>query len=188
VELLFSEREGRERLPVGGLPDGVIAVTVPVRRDGQGRVPRNRRGQPNIEIVDLIADGPTSAYQPPSALDSQQLIFALEAGRRSWSTIVDYFGKDRALPASIALVRSGGIILRCAVDDVLDLTHPLSWQRSHSWSLMHIDILHDLRGRPDPDAVRRELVSLMAAVPELAAERTQLMGIAAGSALRMPPG
>jgi hypothetical protein len=40
VQLLFGEREGRERAPIGGLPDGVIAVTVPVRRDGNGSHPQ----------------------------------------------------------------------------------------------------------------------------------------------------
>jgi len=188
VQLLFSEREGRERVPIGGLPDGVIAVTVPVRRDGQGHVPRNRRGQLNIEVVDLIAEGATSAYEPPAMLDSRELIFALEAGRRGWATIVDYFGPSRAQAAAFALVRSGGVILRCAVDEVLDLSQPLSWRRSHSWSLMHIDILHDLRGRPDPDALRRELVKLMAVVPQLDAERALLSSVASGSPLRVPPG
>ncbi|MCK9921294.1 DUF2220 domain-containing protein [Frankia sp. AgPm24] len=187
MQLLFSEREGRERAPIGGLPDGIVAVTVPVRRDGKGYVPRNRRGQPNIDVVDLIAEGPTNAYEPPAVLDSRELIFALEAGRRGWATIVEYFGPSRAQEAAIALVRTGGVILRCAVDDVLDLAQPLSWRRSHSWSLMHIDILHDLRGRPDPDALRRELVKLMAVIPQLDAERALLEGVAPGSPLRVPP-
>ncbi|MBO3746150.1 hypothetical protein J5X84_08760 [Streptosporangiaceae bacterium NEAU-GS5] len=188
MQLLFSESEGRERAPIGGLPDGVIAVTVPVRRDGQGHVPRNRRGQLNIEVVDLIAEGATNAFEPPPTLDSRELIFALEAGRRSWATIVDYFGPSKAQAVAIALVRSGGVILRCAVDDVLDLAQPLSWRRSHSWSLMHIDILHDLRARPDPDALRWELVKLMAVIPQLDAERALLESIAHGSPLRVPPG
>jgi len=165
-----------------------MAVTVPVRRDGQGHVPRDRRGHLSIGFVDLIADGPTKAYEPPASLDSRELIFALEAGRRGWATIVDYFGPSRALPAALALVRGGGVILRCAVDEVLDLAQPLSWRRSHSWSLMHVDILHDLRGRPDPDALRRELIRLMAAVTQLDAERVLLEGVAPGSPLRVPAG
>lgn len=188
LHLLFGEREGRERTAVGGAPAGVMAVTVPVRRNGLGRVPRDRRGQPQIDVVDLVAEGPTNAYEPPDTLNSRELIFALEAGRRDWATVVDYFGADRAVQAAIALVVSGGVILRCAVDDELDLAQPLSWRRSHSWSLMHVDILHDLRGRPDPDELRQELTRMMAAVPELDSERTLLESVAPGSPLRVPSG
>ncbi|WP_327042837.1 DUF2220 domain-containing protein [Micromonospora ureilytica] len=188
MQLLFSERQGREPVPVGGLPQGVMAVTVPVRRDGRGHVPRNRHGEPNIEVVDLIAEGPSNAYEPPTALDARELIFALDAGRRDWTTIVDYFGQARAEEAAIALVVSGGVILRCAVDEDLDLAQPLGWRRSHSWSLMHVDILHDLRGRPDPDPLRHELIKLMAPISNLDGERVLLESISPGSPLRVPTG
>ncbi|GIH24610.1 hypothetical protein Aph01nite_29200 [Acrocarpospora phusangensis] len=188
MHLLFGEREGRERASIGGLPPGVVAVTVPVRRNGQGHLPRNKRGQPNIEIVDLVAEGPTSAYRPPETLDSRELIFALEAGRRDWATVVGYFGADRVSQKAIDLVVAGGVILRCAVDDDLDLAQPLSWRRSHSWSLMHVDVLHDLRGRPDPDALRGELIRKMMDVSELDGERTLLEAVASRSPLRVPNG
>lgn len=188
MQLLFSEREGRERAAIGGLPSGVMAVTVPVRRDGRGHLPRDRRGRPSIDVVDLIAEGPTSAYEPPATLETRELIFVLEAGRRNWATIVDYFGPSRAEQAAIALVRSGGVIVRCDVDDDLDLAQPLGWRRSHSWSLMHVDILHDLRGRPDPDSLRMELIKMMAPIPQLDAERALLGAATPGSPLRVPAG
>jgi len=79
VQLLLGEREGRVRVPVGGLPGGVMAVSVPVRRDGETRAPRDRRRRLKIGDVDLISDGPTSAYDPPPHLTARELIFVLEA-------------------------------------------------------------------------------------------------------------
>ena len=186
VQLLLGEREGRIRAPVGGLPAGVLAVTVPVRRDGEARLPRDRSRRLRIEDVDLISDGPTSSYAPPPTLTSRELIFALEAGRRDWSTVVEYFGDDRAWDVAVSLVHCGGIVLRCSTDDDLHLGSPISWRRSHSWSLQHADLLHDLRGRPDPDALRAELIHLMEPVPELASERAKLASCPVGSPLRVP--
>ncbi len=68
------------------------------------------------------------------------------------------------------------------------LGSPISWRRSHSWSLRHADLLNDLRGRPDPDALRAELLHLMESVPELAAEGAMLACCPAGSPLRVPVG
>jgi hypothetical protein len=141
-----------------------------------------------IEHVDLIADSPTSAYAPPSMLTSRELIFVLEAGRRDWSTVVEYFGSARAWDVAISLVRSGGVVLRCGTDDDLHLGRPLSWRRSHAWSLQHTDLLQDLRGLPDPDALRAELIRLMEPVPRLAAERAILASCLPGSPLRVPAG
>lgn len=188
VQLLFSERDGRVRAPIGGLPADVMAVTVPVRRNGQGHVPRDKRGRPKIEIVDLIAAGPTSAFAPPASLNSRDLIFALETGKHEWSTVADHFGETRAWEAAISLVRCGGVILRCEADEDLELGLPLSWRRSHAWSLQHTDLLNDLRGRPDPDGLRAELIQLMAPVAELVEERSLLQAVSAGSPLRVPSG
>lgn len=187
VQLLLGEREGRIRAPVGGLPSGVLAVTVPVRRDREARLPRDRSRRLRIEDVDLIADGPIGCYAPPSMLTSRELIFVLEAERREWSTVVEYFG-DRAWEVAISLVRCGGIVLRCGAQDDLYLGAPTCWRRSHSWSLQHTDLLDDLRGRPDPDALRMELLRLMDSVPELAAERAKLACCPAGAPLRVPTG
>ena len=186
MQLLVGDSEGRVRVPVGGLPDGVVAVTVPVRRDRTARVPRDRHGLLRVDDVDLIAADPTSAYSPPPDLNTQDLIFALEAGRRDWSTVADYFGRARAWPTALSLVRSGGVVLRCGTDENLDLDQPTSWRRSHAWSLQHADLLHDLRGRPDPDALRAELVQLMSLVPELTTERLLLEAHPAGTQLRVP--
>jgi Uncharacterized protein conserved in bacteria C-term(DUF2220) len=188
VQLFLGEREGRIRAPVGGLPSELLAVTVPVRRDGEVRLPRDRSRRLKIEDVDLISDGPTSSYAPPPTLTSRDLIFVLEAGRRDWSTVAEYFGSARAWDVAISLVRCGGIVLRCGTQDDLHLGAPVSWRLSHSWSLQHTDLLNDLRGRPDPDALRAELLHLMESVPQLAVERAKLACCPAGSALRVPVG
>jgi hypothetical protein len=188
VQLLLGERDGRVRIPVGDLPGGVMAVSVPVRRDGEARAPRDRRRRLKIGDVDLISDGPTSAYDPPTHLAARELIFVLEAGRREWSTVENFFGVERAWDVAIALVRCGGVVLRCGTDENLDLAQPIDWRRSHAWSLQHADLLNDLRGRPNPDALRAELVQMMAQIDELRDERTLLSAYLPGSPLRVPKG
>jgi hypothetical protein len=186
VQLLLGESEGRVRVPVGGLPRGVLAVSVPTRRDGEARLPRDRHRQLRIDEVDLIADGPTDAFAPPEGLSARDLIFALEAGRRDWATVEKAMGPDKARETAIALVRCGGVVLRCDVDDILQLAGPTSWRRSHAWSLQHADLLADLRDRPDPDDLRDELLGLMGQVDELQQERLLLAACAPGSPLRPP--
>lgn len=188
MQLLLGEGEGRVRVSVGGLPNGVMAVSVPARRGGETRLPRDRRRLLKIDEVDLIADGPTASYEPPTGLPIRDLIFVLEAGRREWLTVEKSLGDHRAWEVAVALVRCGGVVLRCTVDDTLHLAEPDSWRRSHAWSLQHADLLNDLRGRPDPDDLRSELLGLMHQADELRGERTLLAACPPGSPLRVPAG
>jgi hypothetical protein len=114
------------------------------------------------------------------------LIFVLETGRRDWATVENFMGRERAWEQAIALVRRGGVVLRCGADDTLQLTQPVSWRRSHAWSLQHADLLNDLRGRPDADALRSEMLGLMQEADELRHERRLLAACPAGSPLRVP--
>jgi len=188
VPLLLGERGGRVRAPVGGIPPGVMAVSVPVRRDGTAVVPRDRQRNLKIERVDLIADEATRAFDRPPGLADRDLVFALDRGRRDWATVERHFGRDRAWEAALSLVRCGGVVLRCGADEDLHLTAPVGWRRTHAWSLQHADLLQDLRGRPDPDELRAGLVGLAAEVPELAEEAELLAAMPAGASLRVPKG
>src|SRR5689334_5163469 len=165
-----------------------MAVSVPVRRSGEARTPRDRHRRLKIDAVDLISDGPTAPFDPPPGLSIRELIFVLEAGRRDWLTVENFLGQVRAWDVAIALVRCGGVVLRCSTDGTLDLTKPVGWRRSHAWSLQHADLINDLRGRPDSDGLRAELVDIMAKVDELHAERLLLAACLPGSPLRAPKG
>jgi hypothetical protein len=188
MQLLLGELEGRVRVPVGGLPPGVMAVSVPVRRGGQAKTPRDRHRRLKIGDVDLISDGPTLAFDSPADLPARDLIFVLEAGRRDWPTVESFLGPERAWDVAIKLVRYGGVVLRCRTDETLDLTRPIAWRRSHAWSLQHADMLNDLRARPDPDELRAEMLSMMAQVENLHDERALLAASSPGSPLRVPVG
>jgi hypothetical protein len=188
MQLLLSEREGRVRVPVGGLPPGVMAISVPVHRGGQTKTPRDRHRRLKIGDVDLISDGPTHAFDSPTDLPTRDLIFVLEAGRRDWSIIERFLGPERAWDVAIELVRHGGVVLRCGTDETLDLCQPVAWRRSHAWSLQHVDLLNDLRARPNPDELRSEMLSMMARVEELTDEGALLAACSPGSPLRVPVG
>ncbi|WP_328674873.1 Wadjet anti-phage system protein JetD domain-containing protein [Streptomyces sp. NBC_00343] len=187
VALLFGEAEGRIRVSVAGIPNGTHALSVPVRRQGSNRAPRNRRGLLRITEVDLITATTQPAYQPPKELGSRDLIWVLSAKRRTWTTVTSRFGSG-AWNAALSLVRSGGVVLRCAVDEDLEIAGPLEWRLSHSWALQADELLQELRGWRDPDEVRKELLALVGSVAELDQERVLLDSCAAGSALRVPEG
>jgi len=187
VNLLFSEAEGRVPVPVTGVPEGTQALSVPVRRDGTNRAPRNRRRLLDITEADLVAVAAQPAYRPPQHLGARDLIWVLTVGRRSWATVVARFGAQ-SMDVALALVRCGGVVLRCDVDDDLEIVGPQRWYLSHSWALQAEELLQDLRGRRDPDEVRGELLALMEGVGELGRERELLIRCQTGSPLRVPAG
>jgi hypothetical protein len=188
LELLFGESTGRVRAPVGDLPAGVSAMTIPVRRDGEARTPRDRAHRLKIRDVELISSEPVQAFDPPADMTRRELIFVLEGGRRDWSTVEAFFGPERAWRTAISLVRCGGVALRCGTDENLELAQPVSWRRSHAWSLQHADLLNELRGREDPDRVRCELLEMMAQAEFLRGEHDLLADARPGSPLRVPEG
>lgn len=185
MALLFSEADGRIRVSVAEVPADTHALSVPVRREGANRAPRNRRGLLRIREVDLVTARAQPAYEPPEGLDGRHLVWVLSAKRRSWATVVARFG-DRAWDMAVALVRCGGVVLRCEVDEDLELAEPLAWRLSHSWALQADELLQALRGWRDPDEVRKELLALMAPVAELEREQALLDACPVGSALRVP--
>lgn len=71
---LLGELAGRAPVPLVGLPDGVEAVTVPTRRNGESRVPRDRRRRVNPARVDLVADTRTPLFEPPNNLSGVALL------------------------------------------------------------------------------------------------------------------
>lgn len=188
---LLGELSGRTPIVLSGLPRGVEAVTVPVRRNGESRVPRDRRGRVNVTRVDLVPSERTALFAPPDGLSRADLVWALSAGRRQWSSVQNRFG-DRAFPVALDLVRSGGVVLRCAVDrDRLALGSPESWTLTGAWAEQADDELAELKPQRDPDEVREELLGLLDGLqtpPPLVAERSTLRAVSAGSALIPPPG
>lgn len=188
---LLGEVSGRTPIMLNGLPPGVEGVTVPVRRNGESRVPRDRRGRVKATRVDLIPAERTPLFAPPEGFSRADLVWTLSASRRQWSSVSNRFG-DRAFAVALQLVRSGGVVLRCAIDrDRLALGPPESWSLSSAWAEQAADELTELRPQRDPDEVRRELLDLLDGLkspPPLVAERAVLYAVPAGAALAPPPG
>jgi Uncharacterized protein conserved in bacteria C-term(DUF2220) len=185
--LLFGEAEGRLTVDVTGVPDGLQALSVPVRRDGRNRAPRNRRGLLRITEVDLVACDPQALFTPPQTLSRSDVIWVLSASRREWASVEARFGEIAWAVAEV-LIRCGGVVLRCAVDDEMRLGLPSRWLLSHAWAQQADERLVELRGERDPDETRRELMELMRPIAELADECQRLSGCPAGSSLRVPEG
>ena len=186
VPLLIGEAYGRVKVWLPGLPADVIAVTVPRSCPDGDRIPRDRKGRVRVTMVDLVAQGPVEAYNPPSTLSRQELIWVLETGSsRRWATIETKF-HERAWDISVDLIRAGAVVVRCDVN-VLDFI-PRSWRLTHAWASQSADLLQELRGRIPSDTARAQLLSLMNDIPELAEERMLLSKVEMGSPLRAPIG
>lgn len=183
--LLFSESEGRVRVDLADTPDSTQALTVPVRREGVNRVPRNRKGQLRVYEADLVASRAQPPYSPPPDLSERDLLWVLSATTREWASVVSRFGSE-AWRTALALVRHGGVVLRCTVDDDLHVDAPVRWRLSHAWALQADELIAGLRGARDPLTVRAELVDLLRPVDELRYECELLASCTADSPLRVP--
>lgn len=145
VPLLLGEAVGRVRIPLAGLPDGVIAVTVP-RKDPEGtaRVPVDRKGRPGWGEADLVAEQPTQAFTPPAELNPSDLAWFLGTkDHRRWQAIETKFG-DRAWSLVIALIRDGGAVVRLAVSDI-KCWKPRTLRLTHAWAEQAVDLLREMR-------------------------------------------
>ena len=190
--LLIGEAHGREPVPLRNLPTGVIAVTVPrITKDSDDtvhvRVPRDPRQRVTPRQVDLVADRPASPYDPPPALTARQLIKVLETkSAKRWPTIQAVLG-DNAWQLTADLIRCGAVILRC---DVVNATgySPRSWTLTQSWAELAEDKLAELKGRPHPQDLHRELLQSMSGTPQLAHEYARLANTPPGRVLKIPEG
>ena len=185
--VLISEAEGRIPVPLADLPEGVLAVSVPRSGREGPRTPRDRKKRLKIDRVDLIAASPVRAYEPPEVLTSADLAWVLGARSRLWSGIQTRFS-GRAWETALALVRAGGVALRCGVGDDLRLGQPGGWRLSQAWASVADDERAELLKRPVPEVARREILQVMASAPELQHERELLLALDIDMSLRVPVG
>lgn len=189
--LLIGPAHGRVAVPLRDVPDGVRAVTIPRKGstpDDSPRIPRDPRRRLHPKQVDLIADQPIEAYQPPPGITHRDLVKVLRTGViRQWSTVQADFG-DRAWSLTVDLLRHGAVVLRC---DVVEARHytPRHWRLSDTWLEVADDKLAELTGHRDPAKVHANLLRVLADVPQLANEHRLLAATAPGArALRVPSG
>lgn len=185
--LLFGESYGRVPVAVDGVQAGLRAVTVPVRRDGEDRLPRDRRRRLQVTEVDLVTAGSVALFEPPDELSDADLLWVLGAERRAWGSVARRFG-PAAEEVAAALVRCGAVVLRCEVDELVVLGRPVRWRLSRSWSEQAEERCAQLRGARDPQRARRELLELMGPVEQLSEERGLLAAVTDDAGLVVPEG
>jgi hypothetical protein len=188
LPLLIGEAFGRILVPLAGLPDGVAGFTVPRKgEDGQNRVPLDRKSRVWPKEADLLGTQPVEAFLPPPELSPAQLGWILETGTsRRWQTMEGKFG-ERAWPVAIALLRAGGVVIRCDIKDAKTFT-PRSLRLTHAWAAQADDLLREIRGLPVPSVARTELLNLMGGIPELDHEAKLLAAALDHASLRVPTG
>jgi hypothetical protein len=71
VELVLGESAGRVRAGAWS-SCRVMAVIIPVRRDGEARAPRDRRHRLKVRAVELISGRPVQAFDPPLDMGRQE--------------------------------------------------------------------------------------------------------------------
>lgn len=99
---------GRAVVPLRGVPDGLVAVTIPRRVDGELRVPRDRKQRLHPRRVDLVAATPDQGPSRPAADEP----WILGAERRAWSSVTNRFGTT-AWDTACTLARTGLVEIRC---------------------------------------------------------------------------
>ncbi|MEU9891205.1 Wadjet anti-phage system protein JetD domain-containing protein [Sphaerisporangium sp. NPDC051011] len=185
--MLVSAAEGRAEIYLRNLPVGTRAVTVPRNGSDGPRLPLDQKKRIKPAEVDLITNSSVPAFAPPPEITRKDLVKILRNRTfRQWSSTQKQFG-DRTWDIMTALVRAGGIALRCDVVNALDY-EPKSWRLTQPWSDLAEDLLDELLDRQDPDDVRAELSQKMEPLPELAYERKLLLAVPRGSKLAVPPG
>ncbi|GGV42028.1 hypothetical protein GCM10010495_69600 [Kitasatospora herbaricolor] len=185
--LLFGEGHGRVPVTVEGVPAGLQAFTVPVRREGEYWLPRDRKRRLRLTEVDLLPAGKPALFAPPQELTDADLLWVLGAQRREWDSTVRRFG-SRAQEVAHALVRCGAVVLRCEVDVMVTLGPPVRWRLTHAWADQAEERCAQLRGPREPRRARSELLELMSAVTELKRERELLAAIDENAGLVVPQG
>jgi hypothetical protein len=188
VPLLLGEDAGRTRIPLAGLPAGVIAVTVP-RKDSEGavRVPVDRKGRSSWREADLVAKQPVQAFAPPAELNAMELAWFLETeDHRRWQAAETKFG-GRAWCLAAALIRDGGAVVRVSVTDIRNWK-PRTVRLTNAWAVQAVDLLREMRGQPVPREARAALLDIMAGVPELSDEARLLDAVPSDARLRGPEG
>jgi hypothetical protein len=184
--LLISEALGRREVPLRDLPAGVVALTVPRTGADGPRVPRDRRRRIAPAEVDLATPDPVLPFQPPASLSSRDLVWILRTGRsRQWPTVTARFG-DTTWDVAVALLRSGGILVRCEVTRDRGFV-PLRLRLAEAWASGAADHIRQLTNTPEPAAARSALLDELRAIPELDAELALLTGMPDDDRLRVPP-
>jgi hypothetical protein len=150
------------------------------------RLPRDRRRRIAVREVDLATLEPIFPFQPPTWLPTRDLIWILRTGRsRQWPTVTTRFG-DNTWDTVVALLRSGGIIVRCEVTPERGFI-PVRLHLTEAWANAAADHLRQLTDAPDPHEARTSLLDELATVPLLASELAMLAEMPDEDRLRVPP-
>ena len=185
--LLISEATGRREVPLRGLPPGIVALTVPSQGGDGPRVPRNRQGRIVPGHVDLATPDPVPPFHPPAWLAPRDLIWVLRTGRsREWSTVTSRFDVS-TWDVVVALVRAGGVLVRCQVNADRAFT-PVRLRLTEAWASGAADHIRQLSEAPDPATARNALLDQIRTVPQLAAEFELLAAQPEDDRLRAPAG
>ena len=149
-------------------------------------MPRDRRRRVAPAEVDLATPDPVLPFQPPAWLSSRDLVWILRTGRsRQWSTVTARFGNN-TWETAVALLRSGGIIVRCDVTTDRGF-EPTRLRLTEAWACGAADQIRQLTDAPDPKEARASLLEELAAVPQLHFELALLADMPEDDLLRVPP-
>ena len=126
-------------------------------------------------------------FQPPAWLASSDLVWVLRIGRsREWPTVTSRFGED-TWEIVVALVRAGGVLVRCRVNGDRTFT-PMRLRLTDAWASGAGDNIRQIKDTPDPTAARNALLDQLRTVPQLATELELLANQPDDSTLRVPVG
>lgn len=119
-----------QRIPIGGLPAGIVATAV-ARKDGS--LPRDRRGRTKTTHVRLTAS--TAGLAPGTSIEgiaARDLKWVLDCSRRYWSSVERRFG-PAAVDVMLRLTAAGVVDVLCAIGEDLRLDAFRRWDLTGAW-------------------------------------------------------
>ncbi|RSD13555.1 DUF2399 domain-containing protein [Amycolatopsis eburnea] len=119
-----------QRIPIGGLPAGVVATAF-ARKDGS--IPRDRRGRTKTTHVRLTSGGTgVTPGTPIDGIAANDLKWVLASSRRYWSSLERRFGAA-ARDMVLHLTAAGVVDVLCSVGEDLRIDAVRRWDLTAAW-------------------------------------------------------
>lgn len=137
--------DGRVRVPWADPSDRIRAVVPLVRRDGELKVPSDRRGRLKSDRLRFVAVEPMAREVENVPITESDWAWVLGASRRAWGTVLDRWADaEAARDVTHSLVEAGVIELDVRMKQPGRVDYePVAWMLTPAWEQTRRERDHD---------------------------------------------